>query len=67
MGRQAEGVRRTEMTVGVVRQHEPLPLVSAEERAFWRRAVEIERARQRCASPTPFQREGTLPDFARDL
>lgn len=32
----------------------PLPLVSAAERAFWRRAVEVERARQRCGRPAPF-------------
>jgi hypothetical protein len=31
-----------------------LPLVTNDERAFWRRAVEIERARQRCGRPAPF-------------
>jgi hypothetical protein len=31
-----------------------LPLVTNAERAFWRRAVEIERARQRCGRPSPF-------------
>jgi hypothetical protein len=36
------------------RRREPLPLVSNDERAFWRRAVEIERARQRCGRPAPF-------------
>lgn len=36
------------------RRREPLPLVSADERAFWRRAVETERARQRCGRPAPF-------------
>jgi hypothetical protein len=32
----------------------PLPLVTHAERAFWRRAVEAERARQRCGRPAPF-------------
>jgi hypothetical protein len=32
----------------------PLPLVSNDERDFWRRAVETERARQRCGRPAPF-------------
>jgi hypothetical protein len=36
------------------RQRAPLPLVTNDERAFWRRAVEIERARQRCGRPAPF-------------
>jgi hypothetical protein len=31
-----------------------LPLVTHAERAFWRRAVEAERARQRCGRPAPF-------------
>jgi hypothetical protein len=31
-----------------------LPVLSADERAFWRRAVEVERARQRCGRPAPF-------------
>jgi hypothetical protein len=31
-----------------------LPLVTNAERVFWRRAVEIERARQRCGRPAPF-------------
>jgi hypothetical protein len=35
-------------------RREPLPLVSNDERAFWRRAVETERARQRCGRPAPF-------------
>jgi hypothetical protein len=36
------------------RRREPLPLVTNDERAFWRRAVELERARQRCGRPAPF-------------
>ena len=36
------------------RQRAPLPLVTNDERAFWRRAVEIERARQRYGRPAPF-------------
>jgi hypothetical protein len=32
----------------------PLPSVTNDERAFWRRAVEIERARQRRSRPAPF-------------
>jgi hypothetical protein len=31
-----------------------LPPLSNAERDFWRRAVEIERRRQRCGRPTPF-------------
>jgi hypothetical protein len=36
------------------RPHMPLPAVTNAERAFWRRAVEIERARQRRGRPAPF-------------
>jgi hypothetical protein len=36
------------------RERMALPLVTNAERAFWRRAVEIERARQRCGRPAPF-------------
>jgi hypothetical protein len=32
----------------------PLPALSNAERAFWRRAVAIERARQKCGRPAPF-------------
>jgi hypothetical protein len=32
----------------------PLPLLSNDERAFWRRAVAVERARQNCGRPAPF-------------
>jgi hypothetical protein len=32
----------------------PLPRVTNAERDFWRRAVEIERRRQRCGRPAPF-------------
>jgi hypothetical protein len=32
----------------------PLPLLSNDERAFWRRAVAVERARQGCGRPAPF-------------
>ncbi|HET8691476.1 MAG TPA: hypothetical protein VFM30_05055 [Steroidobacteraceae bacterium] len=33
----------------------PVPLLSADEREFWRRAVAAERARQRrCDRPAPF-------------
>jgi hypothetical protein len=31
-----------------------LPLVTSAEREFWRRAVAMERARQRCGRPAPF-------------
>lgn len=31
-----------------------LPPLSNAERDFWRRAVEIERGRQRCGRPAPF-------------
>jgi hypothetical protein len=31
-----------------------LPLVTSAERAFWRRAVELERRRLRCGRPAPF-------------
>jgi len=36
------------------RQRLALPLVTNDERDFWRRAVEIERRRQRCGRPAPF-------------
>ncbi len=32
----------------------PLPVLSNDERAFWRRAVAVERARQNCGRPAPF-------------
>ena len=32
----------------------PLPVISNAERAFWRRAVETERTRQRGGRPAPF-------------
>ncbi|HEU4515999.1 MAG TPA: hypothetical protein VFR77_01735 [Steroidobacteraceae bacterium] len=31
-----------------------LPAVTSAEREFWRRAVAMERARQRCGRPAPF-------------
>jgi hypothetical protein len=31
-----------------------LPLVTGAEREYWRRAVAMERARQRCGRPAPF-------------
>lgn len=44
------------------RRREPLPLVSADERDFWRRAVEIERARLCCDGRIKSgQSKGTLP------
>jgi len=36
------------------RRRLPLPLVTSDEREFWRRAVEAERRRQRCGRPAPF-------------
>jgi len=36
------------------RQQDALPSLSNAERAFWRRAVEIERARQGRERPVPF-------------
>jgi hypothetical protein len=45
MRKQAEAERR---------EHIALPIVTNAERAFWRRAVEAERARQRCGRPAPF-------------
>jgi hypothetical protein len=35
-------------------QPTPLPVISHAERAFWRRAVELERSRQRRGRPAPF-------------
>jgi hypothetical protein len=32
----------------------PLPVITRAERAFWRRAVEAERSRQRGGRPAPF-------------
>ncbi|HTL49263.1 MAG TPA: hypothetical protein VL219_01270 [Steroidobacteraceae bacterium] len=32
----------------------PLPVITHAERAFWRRAVEAERSRQRRGRPAPF-------------
>ncbi len=32
----------------------PLPVVTRDEREFWRRAVEAERVRQRRGRPAPF-------------
>jgi hypothetical protein len=49
-----EDMKRQEPNANAARRRAPLPLVSADERAFWRRAVEIERARQRCGRPAPF-------------
>ncbi len=46
--------KRQSPDAGGSRQRAPLPLVTNDERAFWRRAVEIERARQRCGRPAPF-------------
>lgn len=46
-------MKRSE-TISAPRQRAPLPLVSADEREFWRRAVAAERARQRCGRPAPF-------------
>jgi hypothetical protein len=34
--------------------HHARPLVSDDERDFWRRAVAAERRRQRCGQPAPF-------------
>jgi hypothetical protein len=43
------------VTAAVERKRQkPLPVVSNAEREFWRRAVEIERSRQRGARPAPF-------------
>jgi len=36
------------------RGHLSLPLVTKDERDFWRRAVAAERRRQRCGQPAPF-------------
>ena len=36
------------------RQRLALPFVTNDERDFWRRAVEIERRRQRSGRPAPF-------------
>ena len=36
------------------RQRLALPFVTNDEREFWRRAVEIERRRQRSGRPAPF-------------
>jgi hypothetical protein len=49
-----DDMKRPGPVAAAPRQRAPLPLVSADERAFWRRAVEIERARQRCGRPAPF-------------
>jgi hypothetical protein len=46
-------MKRSESTSGG-RQRAPVPLVGADEREFWRRAVAAERARQRCGRPAPF-------------
>jgi hypothetical protein len=35
-------------------RHAPLPVITNAERAFWRRAVETERSRQRGSRPAPF-------------
>jgi hypothetical protein len=49
-----DDMKRLEPVAVTARRRAPLPLVSADERAFWRRAVEVERARQRCGRPAPF-------------
>jgi hypothetical protein len=36
------------------RGHLAVPQVTSAEREFWRRAVELERRRQRCGRPAPF-------------
>jgi hypothetical protein len=54
MDERDDDMKRLEPTAPAPRRRAPLPLVSADERAFWRRAVEIERARQRCGRPAPF-------------
>ncbi len=36
------------------RGHLSLPVVTNDERDFWRRAVAAERRRQRCGRPAPF-------------
>jgi hypothetical protein len=54
MGERNEAMKRHENVAAASRRREPLPLVTADERAFWRRAVEVERARQRCGRPVPF-------------
>jgi hypothetical protein len=36
------------------RGHPGVPVVSNDERDFWRRAVAAERRRQRCGRPAPF-------------
>jgi hypothetical protein len=45
--------RRATATAGASRPA-PLPVITNAERAFWRRAVESERSRQRGARPAPF-------------
>jgi hypothetical protein len=47
-------VPRTEAAPSDRDRPAPRPLVTHAERAFWRRAVEAERARQRCGRPAPF-------------
>ncbi|HEX9708228.1 MAG TPA: hypothetical protein VGA24_11380 [Steroidobacteraceae bacterium] len=37
-----------------LRPESALPSLTNAERAFWRRAVEVERARQNCGRPAPF-------------
>jgi hypothetical protein len=48
------GVMKQPRTPAESRSRAPTPVVSAGEREFWRRAVELERARQRCGRPAPF-------------
>jgi hypothetical protein len=49
-----DDMKRPKPIAVVPRQRAPIPAVSADERAFWRRAVEVERGRQRCGRPAPF-------------
>jgi hypothetical protein len=54
MAEMQDTAKRQTPDAGAARLRAPLPLVTNDERAFWRRAVEIERARQRCGRPAPF-------------
>jgi hypothetical protein len=42
------------LTAAVPEPKRSLPAVTNAEREFWRRAVAMERARQRCGRPAPF-------------
>jgi len=49
-----DGQRRPGPIADVVRPRATLPVPSAGERDFWRRAVAVERARLRRSRPAPF-------------